>query len=774
MQFSRKVTDEQSSSIVTQGIYRFIPYWPLFLVLFAVGIAAAYTYLKMATPMYECTASLLIKDEHKGTEESKTVESLDKLSTKKIIENETEVIQSASLLKKVVNRLYLYAPVYREETLKNESAYSNSPVQIELASIDDITPVEKVYFTYNYKDSTVNVGGTAYPVNKWLETSYGKLKFKNNPLAKGQQQGKLFFSIASPKSIVSTLSNSLKVTTSNKMTSILNLTLTDEDPKKGEAILNELLTVYNEAILNEKSTLANNTLQFIEKRLQAVEHDLDSTEKKIQSFKSNSGAVDLSTQGQLFLQNVSANDQKMGDINMQMAVLNQVETFVNSKENGSGIVPSTLGVADPALSHLVEKLYSAELEYEQLKTTTAENNPILVSVADRIQKIRPGIIQNIESQRRSLVASRNNLSSTNSGYGSILRSMPEKERELLEINREQSIKNNIYNLLLQKREETALSYASTVSENQIINSAASSEKPVSPKKKIVYLASMLMALLAGMGFVYARESFSRKIMFRHEIEQLIALPIIGEISIDNSKNAIVVSNTKKTFIAEQFRKLRMSLSYMGISPKHKRIMVTSSISGEGKSFIATNLALTLALSNKKVVLLDFDLNNPTLSKKLNIAYHYGIADYLEGKVEADEILIQTGDNPNFYMIPPGSLPYNPTELIMNGKTEELLNYLDTKFDYIIIDTAPVVPVTDAYILSPLCDVTLFVVKHGFTPKVFIERLDENNKINHLNNAAIVFNGVTPRGFGSSHYGYGYGYGYIYDDSQNTKRLAYRN
>ena len=774
MQFSRKVENDKSTNIVTQGVYRFIPYWPLFIVFLMIGLTGAYVYLKLATPMYETTATLLIKDENKGAAESKTVESLDMLSTKKIIENEMEVIQSASLLKQVVNTLHLYAPVYREKTLKKETAYSTSPVSIEMASTDKVRVVEKVYFDYDYEKALVIINNRTYPVNQLVNTPYGKLKFIKNNYAEQQIEGKMFFSILNPKDVAASVGKRLSVSTSNKMTSILNLSLTEDDPKKGEDILNELITAYNQAILKDKNNLAGNTLEFIEARLSAVQQDLESIEKRIERFKSKKGAIDLSTQGQLFLQNVSANDQKMSDINMQLAVLDEVQDFAASSNKSSGIVPSTLGVSDPSLSQLIDKLYTSELEYDRLRKTTGENSPLLVSIADRINTLRPGIMHNISSQRRSLMASKNNLNSTNNSYSSMLRTMPETERELLDINREQGIKSNIYNFLLQKREETALSHASTVAESRVIDNASSSDNPVNPKKKVIYLSSVLLAMISAMGFVYGRESLSRKIMFRHEIEQYTDLPIIGEISIESSDNPIVISNTRKTFIAEQFRKLRMSLNYIGVNSKRKRILVTSSISGEGKSFIASNLALTLALSNRKVILLDFDLNNPTLRSKLKIQEMRGISEYLQGEAEADDIIVQTDVNPNFYMIPPGSLPYNPTELIMNGKAEELLNYLDGIFDFIIIDTAPVLPVTDAYVLSPYCDATLFVIRHGYTPKLFIERLDANNKINHLNNAAIVFNGVTPRGFGSSHYGYGYGYGYIYDDRQTRKRLSLNN
>lgn len=773
MEFSRKVNEEKSGNIISQVIYRFIPYWPLFLLLIVLGIGGAYLYLRFATPMYETTASLLIKDEKKGASEIKPLESLDNVSPKKIIENEMEVIKSGTLLYEVVNRLHLYAPIYREKTLKKVSAYSTSPIAIELASNEGLVAAEKVYFDVDANQSLVKINNRTYPINEWTNTPYGKLKFIATNRGRDTKDGKLFFSLVSPKSAALSIERSLQVSTSNKMTSILNLTFTDDDPGRGEAILNELLTVYNDAIIRDKNILANNTLKFIETRLQTVEHDLDSIEKRIQQFKSQRGVTDIGTQGRLFLENVSTNDQKVGDINMQLAVLNQVEGYINSNDKSTGMIPSTLGVTDPTLSLLVDKLYTSELEYETLKKTTAENNPLLVSVTDRIGKIKPSIIDNIKSQRRSLEASRGNLSATSNNYSSVLRAMPEKERELIDINREQSIKNGIYTFLLQKREETALAYAATVSDSRIIDRAESSDSPVSPKKKLVYFSSLLLALISGMGLVYARESLGRKIMFRQEIEQLTGAPIIGEISLESISNPIVISDIKKTFIAEQFRKLRVSLSYIGVNSKRKRILVTSSISGEGKSFIATNLAHTLALTNKKVVLVDLDLNNPTLINKLKIAGQKGVSEYLDGEAELEDIVVQTEVNPNLYMISSGRLPHNPTEMIMNGKVEELLNNLDASFDFIIIDTAPVLPVTDAFILSPFCDATLYVIRHGYTPKVFVERLDHNNKINHLNNIAIVFNGVTPRGFGNSRYGYGYGYGYVYDDRESRKRLTLR-
>jgi capsular exopolysaccharide synthesis family protein len=249
-------------------------------------------------------------------------------------------------------------------------------------------------------------------------------------------------------------------------------------------------------------------------------------------------------------------------------------------------------------------------------------------------------------------------------------------------------------------------------------------------------------------------------------------PIIAEVSKSKTKEAIVIGANNRTFVAEQFRKLRVALNYLGINTTHKKVLITSGISGEGKSFIATNLALSMALTGKKVVLLEMDLHSPAISETMGADREAsGISSYLLGTREPEEIIKRTELNENLFFIPAGPLSGNPTELLMNNKLPELLNYLDAIFDYIIIDSAPVAPVTDAYIISPLCDATLYIIRHRHTPKVLVEQIDKNSKVNILKNMAIVFNGIRPRGFGKHHYGYGYGYGdgYVYKENRSKKK-----
>jgi len=743
---------------------RYVAYWPLFIALFVLAVIASWLYLRYTIPLYQASAKILIKDEKKGSEDSKALESFNTLSSKKIIENEMEVIQSSSLINDVVKTLYLYAPVYEEGKVRPMPAYMTSPVKVEMQNLNNINKSGKIYFKYDNRSMRVVVNNNQYPLNAWVNTQYGVLRFIANPRYTGATTRNLYFSLVNPKNVMVDIQNNLKVISASKLSTILNLGILDEVPERGEDILNELLLAYNKAIVDDKNTLAANTLAFVEERLSAVTKDLAAIEQKVQKYKSNEGAIDISTQGRLFLENVSSNDQRLGQINMQMAVLDKVNEYVHAGTNQGGIIPSTLGINDESLSLLVNRLSDAETKYENLKKTNGINHPSMLALETQIDKLKPSILENLKSQKSSLEASKANLSSTNNQYSSVLQSIPKKERELIDINREQVLKNEIYTFLSKKREETALAHASTVSDSMVVDKAQSSILPVSPKKKVVYLAALTLALVLGIGGVTAKEKFVSTILFRNEIEELTSFPIIGEISNEKSNESIVTGTGKRTFIAEQFRELRIALNFYKGSSKKRKILVTSTIAGEGKSFIATNLALSFALTGKKVVLLELDLNRPKLSINLNINNDKGISDFLLGTKDPEEIIKRTDTHENLFIIPSGPLPDNPSELLMNGKIEDLLDFLNGIFDYIIVDIAPVGPVTDAYVLSSLCDVTLYVIRHKYTPRVFIERLDENNKIKKLKNIALVFNGILPRGFGKNNYGYGYGYGHEYNQN----------
>ena len=298
---------------------------------------------------------------------------------------------------------------------------------------------------------------------------------------------------------------------------------------------------------------------------------------------------------------------------------------------------------------------------------------------DAINKLRPQILENIKSQRRNLEAGRNNIVATNNKYAAMLKTVPEKERELLGISRQQAIKNNIYTFLLQKREETALSSASAVADSRVIDQAESGNVPVSPKKNLIYLAAILGALVIGVVTIFVKDVFTRTVQQKDEVEKYTDIPILGEVLYDRSKAPIVITEGKRSFIAEQFRQLRTSLTYMGVDESHKKIMITSSISGEGKSFIAINLGMSLSLMDKKVVLLELDLRKPKVSEQFHVSRHVGLSNYLIGKATMEDIIKPSGHK-NLALITSGPIPPNPSELISNGRLPELLAYLEIYFD----------------------------------------------------------------------------------------------
>lgn len=771
MKLIRKTSDPQPETTEQGGnmVFKLLPYWPVFTILFIIALACSWLYLRMTAPLYEATARIMI-NEKKGADDLKTDAPMQVTTPKKTIDNEREVITSNPILYKVVADLSLYAPVFTKNSLSKEIAYQNSPVQIVSKDPKSIKASDPVEFTF--ARSAVTIEGKKYPLNTWVSTPYGTLMFMMNTHNRNlQTTGNFFFTLIPEKKVAATLGSRIKVAEANKLSTILSVSLTDEDPVRAEDILNDVLKVYNNAAIDEQNRLAANTMDFITQRLTGVQSELLAIESNLQNYRTAEGAVDVSTQGKLYLENVSNNDQKVGEINMQLSVLDQVEKSVRSKDLSTGVIPSTVGVNDPGLSQMVKNIYELQLNAESLKKTTGENNPMYVSYIDQIDKIKPQIVQNLQNQRNSLLASRKNLSSTTGNYASALQTMPEKERKMVDISRQQQIKSNIYTFLLQKKEETALSYISNGSGSKVVNSAESSEFPVSPKRKMIYLASLFGAGILGLGFVTAKEGLRRNVMFQSDIERLTKLPVIAEITADKTKRSIVMGGQQRTLIAEQFRSLRTTLRYLGVSTTNKRVMVTSAISGEGKSFVAANLAITLAMTGKKVALLDFDLNNPTLHRKFNIKQTVGITEYLQGTITAEQAIIPSGENANLSLLLTGALPADPSELILSDKTEELLNYLDEKYDYIVLDVPPVGPVSDAYTLAQFCDATLYVVRHAYTPKAFVERIDENIKLNNLPNPAIVFNAVAPRGYGKNSYGYGYGSGMVYGGSYDQKRIS---
>jgi tyrosine-protein kinase Etk/Wzc len=797
MQTNKKTGNEMN--IVSIAINWFLPYWPLFLILIVFGLAGGWAYLKYyATPVYETSAVIMVKDEKKGVDESGVLEALEIYPIKNIVENEMEVIHSRRLMETVVKQLHLYAPVYEAPAYKKgktkaSSAFTSSPITIMAKNPEELkeTGDMDVYFTvYYYPDSNdvdsqdvinkgikeVVIDDKAYPVSEWCSTPYGELKFEPNKKQSDTAATPLFFRLYKPKNIAPAIISNLQVKSSSKLSTTINLTLRDEVPERGEDILNKLLVAYNLQSIEEKKGTAVNTLEFIESRLTKVEKELDSIEHTIQSFRTDKGVVDLGEQSRQYLENVGSNDRKIADLSMQLAALDEVERYAKSNENKGDVVPATLGISDPVLSDLMQKMYNAKVEYEKMIQSTAENNPYALAVAKEIEQTRPLILEKLRSHRINLESGIKDLASISNNYNSMLRTIPKKERELMNISREQVIKKNIFNYLLEKREQTALASSSAVSDSKIVDMARSSITPVSPKPMLVYFAVFAVSIGLAIGLVSAREMLNKKILFRSELESLTTAPVIAEISANRKNESLIKSNSKVSVVAEQFRHLRAAIALFGRKKEMeiKKILITSCISSEGKTYVSTNLARSLALAGNKVVLVDLDIRKPKTSNIMGVADLAGVSEFLEGEKAPEEIINNTPDK-NLFVVGAGSGEENSRELILSGRLNQLLAYLSAHFDYIILDASPIDPVSESYIFSEYCDMTLFVIRHGRTPKAMVQILDNNNKFKALKNPHIVFNGIRSRGILKGMYGYSYGYGYenVYREKQSKKSRLLR-
>ncbi len=759
---------KNQNSFISSLKFRYLPYWPLFAVLIIIFSVMAYFYVAITPPSYNVAATMSIKDERKGVEDSKLLESLNIYNEKTIVENETEVLHSKKLMRDVVKNLGLYAPISEKLRFRPASAYSTSPISIQIQNPEKIVePKMPVPFTYDKNGGgQVVIGKTRYPLHQWLNTPYGILKFEKNDKQTSQPTGPLSFALINVGKLTSSMVTGLEVSTSSKASTIIDLAFSDEVPQRGEDVLNNLIESYNKTSIEEKNKLAATTLAFLDDRLKSVEGELKDIENRIQQFRAEKGVVDLSEQGKLYLANVGQNDQKVADLNVQMAVLDQIENFAKANNNRVGIVPSVSGVEDPALAIMVENLNSSEIEYERQKENSGENNPATVSVSQRIDKLKTDILQNIQTRRKGLQASRSGLTATNSGYSSSLQAIPQKEKEYIEISRQQAVKNSAYSMLLQKREETALAYASAVADSRVVDPAQADDFPQSPKKSFAYLAALIAALGLGVGFVSIKELFSSKVLFRNDIEDYSDIPIVAELANIKMDEPIVINSSNNYYITEQFRHLRASIGLFSNKKLQKKIMVTSSVAGEGKSFVSSNLAVSLAATRKKVVLVDLDLRNPKTSEIFKVETETGVVKFLEHECSVEDIISKTKYK-NLSVIPVGVIDSDPTELLLDERLNDLFQYLETQYDYIIIDTAPVDPVADAYLVTEYCDMTLFVVRHGYTPKATIQSLEQSGKLKELKNPVIVFNSVKGRGFFNKNLGHGYGYGNRYNYGNNV-------
>jgi capsular exopolysaccharide synthesis family protein len=770
MNKDKKRNDEDNSLVDIQEIFsKLVFHWPLFLLLVIISSFGAYLYLKYTRPIFSSSGKILIKDERGRGGGASGFDNLNMFNNTKIVENEMEVIKSPLILENVIRENKFNIRYYLKGKVVNKELYQTSPIEVQVLTdssrvgsyslkIDLLSGKAKVTYPEFYKGEKFRsvVVGFEQP----FQIKKDKFSIHYNPQLNVNRDEEFEVRIDSIIPLVYAKSKEIKTELVNRMGSVFELSYEDENPKRAADFLNAVLNAYNEYTLSDKNKITLNTIRFIEGRLASLGDELNVLERDVEGFKKSKGITEIGESSRLILEQAREADQRLTQANIQLQVYNQIENYLQS--NSTNPFTPLYGPVDGALAGLIARYQDAIREKSRLSLSVKEGNPILEDVDNQITETRKSIKAYIEGYRRNSATEKAGLESKVRRVESQISEVPTIEREFINIKRQQSVKEGLYNFLLQRREESSVAYASNIIDNKIISPAYIPYGPIKPKRTSVYLFFIAGGLVLAIAYIQLKYLINNRINTKKDIKEVTEIPIIGEVYRQEESGSRKINLNERTVLSEQILNLKNNLKFILNEVKHSpAIMFTSSISGEGKTFISTHLGNAFTSNNKKVVLMELDLRKPKLSQSLGMSNAIGLTNYLVGSIQYDQMLKHIPENPNLFLIPSGPVPPNPVELIESEKMKELFVMLRERFDYIIIDTSPVGMVSDAKSLSPFIDCSLFVTRFNYTPKPKFRELmsDIDKTVFHKPN--IIFNGVDlETSYGYSTYGYSnYGYGY---------------
>jgi capsular exopolysaccharide synthesis family protein len=741
-----------------------ISYWYWFFLCIVACIALSWLYLRYATPDYKVNAKILIQDDQKGGDspEKDMLEQLQMFNSKSNVDNEMEIIKSRSLMEKTVKDLQLNVSYWLEGRLKTAEQFRKLPFAVQWSHLSDSLP-DAEYVIQPLSESKVHISAEGV-VNKdisWNDTLHlpeGIMKVirqSGNPLAKENYVVR----VVTIDKAVTVYRNKLAVNIPNKQVSTIDLTMTSTIPEKGELILNELINAYMQLSVDAKNRIADSTIAFVDNRLALVSHELTGVEKDIQTFKQNNQLADLGEQAKLLIASTGDFSRQLTEQQVKLSVIESLEKYINDETNNKRIVPSSLVLEDPNFVSIIGKYNGLELERERLLMSNTATNPVVKNIDEQLISLRGDLKSNLSSFKTGIETSIAQLQQRSGAIDRKIQQVPAKERVFLDYSRQQAVKQELYLFLLKKREESAISKSSNLAGARIIDLAKSEAFPYMPKRALIYLLGLMLGIIFPAIGLYLRDILSRRVVNKLDITENTPAPILAEVGHTDDKTAVVISKDTVSPVAEQFRALRTNLQFVLRGANEKVILLTSSMSGEGKTFIATNLAAVLSLSGKKVLLMEMDLRKPKISEKLGIDNRTGFSTWSIGKTPLSELIKPSGINENCWIISSGPIPPNPAELLLTDATKELFATLRSRFDYIVIDAPPVGLVTDAQLLGHFADTTLYLVRQGYTFKQQLQISKELYTFRKMPKMNIVVNDVKAgKGYGYS-YTYGYGYGY---------------
>ena len=806
--FNEAKESKEENIDVKELLFKYLIHWPWFVGAVVACLIAAWVYLHISTPVYNISATVLIKDDKKGGGAGMLsgLESLGldgMISSSQNIDNEIEVLRSKTIAKEVVEDLGLYISYVDEDEFPSKNMYKTSPVQVSLTPqeadlLDKPMVVKMALQPQGSINVNVKIGDDEYqkhfeklpavfPTNKGtlaffqtLDSILPSKKSSEEIVGVERTVRNITAVINKPLAVAKGYCGSMTIEPTSKTTSVAVISLKNSNVQRGKDFINKLLEMYNINTNNDKNEVAQKTAEFINERISIISKELGSTEKDLESFKRGAGITDLTSDAQIALTGSAEYEKKRVENQTQINLLQDLQKYMQNE--GYEVLPSNIGLQDVNLAAAINRYNDVLVERKRLLRTSTENNPTIINLDTSISAMKENVQVSLDRVLRGLYITKADLDREANRYSRRISEAPGQEREFVSIARQQEIKAGLYLMLLQKREENAITLAATANNAKIIDDAIADDAPVSPKGKMIYLVALVLGVGIPVGVIYLLELTKFKIEGRSDVEKLTNVPIVGDIPLtDEKQGAIAVFENQNNLMSETFRNIRTNLQFMLENDK-KVILVTSTVSGEGKSFISANLAISLSLLGKKVIIVGLDIRKPGLNKVFNIPRkEVGITQYLANPEKNLMDLVQLSDvSKNLYILPGGTVPPNPTELLARDGLDKAIETLKKSFDYVILDTAPVGMVTDTLLIGRVADLSVYVCRADYTHKneyTLINELAENNKLPKL---CTVINGLDLKrrkygyyyGYGKygKYYGYGkrYGYGYGYGEQTHDK------
>ncbi|PWA04880.1 GumC family protein [Flavobacterium psychrotolerans] len=773
---SDKNQEQDQEVHIGDVLAQYVTHWKWFVLGITIALIIAFLYLRYATPQYQATTTILVKDEKKGGMMSELSAFADLGlggGMKNNVDNEVEILKSRTLVESTVKKLNLNINLFAKGNVNDIEVYEESPIEVNFINkfnrfyeskmvleFLQITPetfeLENAIFIGSSK--TILNDKKEFRFGELIKTKYGDLIItKKNRLEEpvSNTYEKIAIKVSPLEQTVESFQSRLNVTSLSKTSSIVTLTITDPVVKKSEEFLDNLIQIYNQNAVTDKNIISEKTSEFIDNRLKLITQELGGVEQDVESFKRTNNLTDIESETKLFIEGANAYNNKVLETEIQLNMVSSMLGFMKNSTN-SDLLPANLIAGQNDASSLINSYNQLVLDRNRILKTATLANPTVVKMDQQMASLKSNVLASLNRLQSNLIIQKRDLKGKEGNFNSKIGKIPVQERQFRIIARQQKVKEELYLYLLQKREETAISLSATEPNARVIDLAKALKIPVAPKKNVIYLVALLLGLLIPFGIIYAIGLLDTKVKSSMDLIGKTNIPFIGDVPTSASPFEIMNPGSR-TSTAEALRIIRSNLEFMGNKDhdgKAKTFFVTSTVPSEGKTFISANLAATFALSGSSVLLIEMDVRNPKLSKYFKLPTR-GVTNYLSSnELNLDNFRVKQEGYDNFYVIPAGIVPPNPAELLMSKKVDSLFKSIKSQYDYIIVDTAPVSLVADTTLIAKNADCFVYVFRANYLGKRMLDIANTFYKGKKLPNMCLLLNDTDSR----KGYGYGYGYG----------------